>query len=120
MRGRTMPDPKVSLRLVGADEDNGVVRFEDFRIFCDKIAECLRRAEMAVTRHAGRIRYRLASLAGGSAAMELEAIPPRSKRTVDRRTEVVRFFTATVAELQVGTKVDPRVTPDDLIVYRDL
>lgn len=115
-----MPDPRVSLRLVGSDEDNSAVRFDDFRVFCDKLSECLRHAEMAVTRQSGKIRYRVAGLEGGSAIMVLEAVAPRSTKTRDRRAEVLSFFKKTVADLQKGVEIDRRVTPDDLVVFREL
>jgi hypothetical protein len=50
--------------------------------------------------------------------MTLEAIRPR--KGPDRRVEVVEFFKKTVAELQVGTSVDSRLTPDDLRDFRGL
>lgn len=113
-----MPSPEIKVRLVGSDEDNGAVRFEDLRIFCDKMAICLRRSETVVAKRSGRIRYRVVELHAGSAAMTLEAIRP--KNGADRRAEVVEFFKSTVADLQAGTSVDPRLTPDDLRGFRDL
>ncbi len=110
--------PAITVRLVGSDEDNGNVRFNDFRMFCDRIADCLRRAEAIVTNQAGRIRYRVVALQAGSAMMTLEAVAP--KKGKDRRAEVVAFFRKTVGDLQVGTAVDARLTPDDLERFRDL
>lgn len=113
-------DVKLSMRLVGPDEEGGAVRFDDFRIFCDKIADCLKRSEIAVTHQAGKIRYRIVDLHGGSAALTIEPIAPTGKRTRDRRAEVVSFFKRNVASLEVSTNYDPRLTPDDLLGFRDL
>lgn len=113
-----MPDPAITIRLVGSDEDNGRVRFEDFRQFCDKIAECLRRTETAVTKQPKRIRYRVSDLQASSAQMTLEPIAP--KKGPDPRSEVVGLFKKSVADLQAGTFADPRLTPDDLREFRDL
>jgi hypothetical protein len=115
-------DVTVTVRLVGPDEEGGAVRFEDFRTFCDKMAECLRRSEETVTHQAGKIRYRLVDLHGGSAVMTLEAVAPKQSRTTkpDRRADVLAFFKHTVAALEVSTNHDPKLTLDDLIAFRDL
>ena len=52
--------------------------------------------------------------------MMLEALAPKSRKTRDRRAEVLAFFKKTVSDLQIGTKIDPRVTLDDLVVFRQL
>src|SRR5437879_1096256 len=101
-------DPTLSVRLVGPDEEMGMVRFEDFRIFCVKVADCLRRAEMAITNRAGKIRYRILGLEGGSAVMVLAAIAPQKRKTRDQRAEVLAFFKRTVSDLEVGTSYDRR------------
>src|SRR6266852_5666998 len=100
----SMSETQIQMRLVGSDEDNGVVQFDDFRLFCDKVSDCLRRAEAAVTSETVHIRYRLTDLRGGSAAMTLEAVAP--KKGPDHRTEIVGLFKRTVSDLEVGTSFD--------------
>lgn len=116
------PAPTLTLKLVGQDDEGGAVRFEDFRTFCDKIMECLRRSEFAVTRRIGSIRYRIVDMRGGSAALTLEPIAPvqKKKKKPDRRQDVVGFFKRTVASLEVSTNYDPRLSPDDLVAFREL
>jgi len=116
------PDLTLTLRLVGPDDEGGAVRFEDFRTFCDKMTECLRRSEVAVTRRAGRIRYRIVNLQSGSAVVTLEAVAPKRTRKewTDRRADVLGFFKRTVATLEVSTDYDPRLSPDDLFAFRQL
>ena len=113
-----MTNPQIEALLIGDDEDNGLVRFEDFRTFCDKMAHCLRTSEVIVTRQSGRVRYKVKHLQASSAALTLEAIRPR--KAPDLSAEVVRFFKKTVAELQDGSSVDPRLTSDDLKEFRAL
>src|SRR5260370_40251414 len=104
----------VTVRLVGPDEEGGAVRFEDFRTFCAKMTDCLRRSEAAVTGQTGRIRYRIVDMQGGSAAMTLEAVAPRQtrKNKPDRRADVLALFKRTVATLEVSTDYDHRLAPD--------
>ena len=66
-----MPTNTITVRLVGADEDNGIVRFDDFRAFCDNLSECLRKTEALVAAGRPHIRYRIASLHAGYAGDHL-------------------------------------------------
>lgn len=108
----------IDARLVGPDEDGGLVQFHVFRHFCDLMSLCLNRAEAVVTAESGRIHYRIVSLQDSSAAIGLEAIRP--KRGGDHRSEVVSLFKKTVRALQAGEAVDPRLTPGALRDFRRL
>ncbi len=116
--GMNVTDLLIRTRLVGADEDAGAVQFDDFHVFCDKMYECLRITEQVVTKRAGRVHYRIVQLNSGSAAMVLEAVAP--KKGEDQRAEVVGLFKKTIADLQAGKPVDPRLTSRDLKKFREL
>ncbi|MCX7428504.1 MAG: hypothetical protein NTW96_23120 [Planctomycetia bacterium] len=109
---------RISVRLVGADEDDGIVRFDDFRNFCDSLAACLRKSEELLTSGPTRIRYRIVGLENASAAVTLEAIAPTNGR--DPRPEVLGLFRETVVNLQSGRPVDSRIGRDVLAAYREL
>jgi hypothetical protein len=111
-------DDQISVRLVGLDEDGGAVRFGDFRTFCDRMADCLRRSEAIVAETSGRVRYRIVDLQSASAGLTLAAIPPA--KGLDRSKAVVGFFKQTVAQLQSGGRIDPRLTLDDLKAFREM
>lgn len=113
-----MSDNTITVRLVGADEDNGVVRFDDFREFCDHLAQCLRKSEAVVSSKRPRIPYRIRSLQSGSACVTLEALPPPNGQ--DHRKETLSLFRGTVASLQEGQAIDHRLDRDAIETYRRL
>jgi len=108
----------LTVKLVGSDEDNGVVSFEDFRNFCDNLAKCLRKTDELVSGGQPKIRYRITSLASASASVTLE--PITSKNGHDYRGEVIGLFQDTVVGLQEGRHVDPRIGRDTLEIFREL
>jgi len=111
-------DKTLRVRLVGADEDNGVVRFDDFRAFCENLARCLRKVESIVGTESAPIEYRVVGLKTASASVTLEALPPSNGR--DCRDEVLSLFRHTVSDLQAGSTVDPRFDRDALEAFRGL
>jgi len=111
-------DPTISARLVGADEDGGHVQYDDFLRFCSRMGVCLKRAESALTGQDARIHYRIVSLRASSAGIELEAIRP--KKGADYRSVVRNLFLGTVAAIQTGGAIDPRLTPEALEDFRAL
>ena len=113
-----MADNTITVRLVGADEDNGVVRFEDFREFCDNLGRCLRKSESVVSTQQPRLHYRIRSLTGGSPCVTLEALPPT--KGLDRRQETLALFRDTVVRLQHGQAVDTRLNRDAIESFRGL
>ena len=113
-----MAENTITVKLVGADEDNGIVRFDDFREFCEKLARCLRKSEIMVPVQQPRIRYRIRSLESASATVTLEALPPQNG--LDYRQEVLSLFGDTVAHLQGGEAVDPRLDRDAIEAFRGL
>jgi len=109
---------QITVKLVGSDEDDGAVRFEDFLSFCDSLSKCLRRSETLVSSHAPRTRYKIADLGCGSATIALQAIPPVDGP--DRREEVLSLFQDTVERLQAGRPPDRRVDRESLEAFREL
>jgi hypothetical protein len=109
---------RITVKLVGLDEDNGTVQFEEFTDFCESVSRSLRKAESLVSGEAPRIRYRIAELGTGSATITLEAAPP--KNGPDHRKEVLRLFDESIQNLQVGRELDPRVDYDALEAFRQL
>ncbi|HQU47002.1 MAG TPA: hypothetical protein PK867_29625, partial [Pirellulales bacterium] len=109
---------KVTVRLIGADDAHGAVFLTDFRHFCDGLEACLKRAEKLATGHSGRVAYRIAGLAMGSAQITLEAVKRGSGR--DARLPALRLFRKTVTAIQRGKRLDPRVGPDDVVLFKKL
>ena len=108
----------ITARLMGADDENGNVRFEEFRFFCDKLSECIHRVERVVTNRQPSIRFRITSLENKSAGLAIEAVQPR--KGDDCRLEVVGLFHDTIFNLQRGHNIDKRLSLDDLMAFRDL
>ncbi len=112
-----MARPRLQVKLTGPEDDKGDVLFGDFRDFCGTLALCLRRAEEIVTEKTG-LRHRIVGLKHSSACLELEPVPP--KKGPDTGADVYGFFTAAVTDLQEGGKADPRLTSEDLRLFRRL
>ncbi len=115
---RLMSANQITVRLVGSDEDNGAVRFDDFRSFCESVSKCLRKSETLVSSQPPRTRYRIADLRCASATITLQAIPPVDGP--DRREEVLSLFQDTVDRLQTGRPPDRRVDRESLEAFHDL
>lgn len=109
---------QVTVRLIGADDADGAVLLTDFRQFCDGLEACLKRAEKLATGQTGRVAYQIAGLAMGSAEITLAAVNRGSGP--DARLPVLRFFRSTVTALQGGKRLDPRVRPDDVALFKKL
>lgn len=108
----------ITVRLVGADEDGGDVRFDDFRQFCVDLSRCLREAEKQVAVSHERIPYRVVSLSSSSAVMVLEALPPKGEH--DHREQTLSFFKMTITCLQEGKQLDTPLPRDTLDTFRRL
>jgi hypothetical protein len=108
----------VKIKLVGAEDDGGLVRFDDFTGFCRAVSRCLRRVDDVVRPEGERLRFRIVGMKFASASMSLEAIPPRTGR--DDRAVVVSLFRETTSRLQSGRRPDTRFSFDDLEAFRDL
>lgn len=106
------------MRLVGADNADGAVFLTDFRHFCDGLEACLKRAEKLATGRSGRVAYRIADLAMGSAQITLQAVKRGKGR--DARLPALRLFRKTVTAIQGGKRLDPRVGPDDVALFKKL
>jgi len=107
-----------TVKLVGSDEDNGIVQFEEFTDFCETVSRSLRKAESLVSGEPPRIRYRIAELGTASASITLEAVTP--KQGHDHRKEVLHLFHESIRNLQAGQDLDPRVDYDALETFRNL
>ncbi len=114
-----MSGTEITVTMVGADESHGRVRFDDFFRFCETVFKCLRVSEQLVSGETAAIEYRISGLKYGSATVKLEAVQKIGNKGDDRRSKVVTFFRTTVADLQKG-KVDPRIPPEGLGVFREL
>lgn len=104
----------MTVKLLGAPDDDGAVQFGDFREFCDNLSACLRRVEFVALGH--KLRYRIAELRSGSAELTLAPIAG-----ANGGGEVVfALFGDTVKALQLGQPVDRRFDGDDLQAFRKL
>lgn len=117
-RRNAMAENTLTIKLVGSEDDNGLVRFEDFTSFCRVLSKCLRRVDEVVRPEGERLRYRIVGMETASATVTLEAIRPRNG--ADGTTAVVGLFRETVARLQSGRGPDRRLTFDDLETFREL
>ena len=111
-------DLKLTVDLVGADEDHGDVQLVDFRAFCESLEGCLRRVEDVVSADSPHLRYLIDDLKKGSANFTIVAARPR--HGPDRRSEVIRVFATTINRLESGDAVDPRWTAEALKAFRRL
>ena len=113
-----MAELHIKARLVGPDEDGGLVHFDDFLRFCRTLNACLRRSELAVRVESGRLHYRLSQLDRGSAVIELEPLRPKKGR--DQRHEVLEFFKNTLADLREHRRPDRRLDTAGLEDFKEL
>jgi hypothetical protein len=114
-------EARLTITLVGPDDQGGNVLFGDFRGFCANLSLCLRRTEMIVTGDA-KLDYRIDEMRSGSATLTLVPVPPKEEEPVikDRGGLVCRLFIETVHHLQSGGNIDPRFKTDDLQAFRGL
>ena len=113
-----MPQNTLTIKLVGSEDDNGLVRLDDFTGVCRALSKCLRRVDDVVRPEGSRLRYRIVAMQAASAAITLEAIRPSTGR--DERGAVVGLFRDTATRLQAGKTPDGRFTFDDLEAFREL
>jgi hypothetical protein len=111
--------PQLTFALVGTQEYQGDVLFGDFREFCGCFAACLRRVERIVAGGAV-LRYRVSQLKSGSAALTLVPVPGGGSAGPDIPQTVADLFQDTVASLEAGGPIEPRLTSDDLRAFRKL
>ena len=97
-----MAETALTVRLVGSEGDGGLVRFDDFTIFCRTLSKCLRRVEEIVRPDGDRLRYRIVAMGASSAAVTLEAIRPPAGR--DERAAVIGLFCDTASRLEAGKR----------------
>lgn len=109
---------EIKTRLVGAEEDHGLVRLGEFIAHCHHLSDCLKTSETAIAGAKPAIRYRITSLSANSAEMVLEAVAPSDGP--DRRAEVAAFFRSTVEALQSGKEPDHRLHLADFEVFQKL
>ncbi len=112
-----MNEPRISVKLIGPDDDGGLVSLDSLTAFCRSLSKCLKCADAIVRPDAKRLHFRVVELQASSA---LVAVEPRLASTDTQGKAVVDFFKDTVSRLQTGKVVDPRLTFDDLEAFRDL
>lgn len=112
-----MTEQRIAVKLIGPDDDGGLVSLDSLTAFCRSLSKCLRCADAIVRPDAKRLRFRVVELRASSA---LIAVEPRLPSTDTQGKAVVEFFRDTVSRLQSGKVVDHRLTFDDLEAFRDL
>jgi hypothetical protein len=113
-----MPQRTLKVKLVGSEADGGLVRLDDFTMFCRAVAKCLRHVDEVVHQNGERLRYRVVEMEAASASLTLEAV---SSTTGEKDGEsVFTLFSETVSRLQAGRAPDRRLAFDDIDAFRDL
>ncbi len=96
----------------------GRVQFDDLTRLCDRLKECLRATETAITDKIPRAKYELTGLALGS--VEMAMTPIANGPLSDVAAGTIRLFKNSVAALQTGKSVDPRLGRHALEAYKRL
>ena len=113
-----MPQTTLTVKLVGSEDDDGFVRFDEFTGFCRALSKCLRRISDAANPGGDKIYYRVVAMEAASAAVTLEAIHPTAGK--NRGEAVFRLFRDTAIRLQDGKAPDKRLTFEDIEAFREL
>ncbi len=92
------------------------VQFDDLTRLCDRLKECLRTTETSITNEAPQAKYRLKELELGSIDIVLGAA--HNNPLADIASGTIQLFNSSVAALQTGGIVDPRLTRLTLIAYK--
>ena len=109
---------RLTVRLVGPENDGGAVFFADFRDFCANLSACLRATEAAVVGTGSKLKYKIVGLELGSACGDLGGRQARQGR--DIRDKVLNTFRRTVAAIQKGKTPDRRLNQEALETFRKL
>lgn len=110
--------PHLDARLEMPFERGRYVQFDDLTRLCDRLKECLRSTESAVTGDTPNAKYRLRELELGS--IEISLAPLYSEESAGIAADTIQLFNTTVAALQSGTQVDDRLGRPTLLVYKKL
>ena len=113
-----MNEQRVSVKLIGPDDDGGLVGLDSLAAMCRSLSKCLKCADTVVRPNATPLRFRVVELHASSAVICVE--PKSPSGDCHESQTVVDFFKSTVASLQAGRVVDPRLTFDDLDAFRKL
>lgn len=113
-----MPNPRIAIKLVGSDDDDGLVHLSDFRDLCDALTSCLHRIERVVAPGEPRPRYRIVGLEVASASLVVEASPPLKGRNLG--SEIFKALRETVRAAERGERFDHRFQMDDWAAFRSL
>jgi hypothetical protein len=102
-------------RLVGAEEDNGLVQLTDFVDHLQNLKECLKRCEKRLTGKRPATKYRIVKLATNSAEVAIEPIAAQDDE--HRGEQIISFFRTILRALQQGECGDLVLDRDHLEVF---
>jgi hypothetical protein len=111
-----MSETRLEARLEPPVTPGREIQFDDLTRLCDRLKECLRATESALTDEAPHAKYQLVELELASVDIALK--PLRGSRLEDIAASTIRLFTSTVAALQFDGIVDPRINRAALQSYR--
>src|SRR3989304_3442434 len=111
-----MENPQINVKIIGPARENGEVLLEDLRDLCTSLGTTLRATEEAITNDTPHIKYRIIDLNHGSASITIQACEKRPATNIAGMT--VDLFQKTVKSLELGTQIDPRISPLVLDSYK--
>jgi len=104
------------VRLVGGLSDDGKVRLDEFSLLCKHLQKTLREIEESIRRDAPHQKFRVVNLACESATIEVEPVPGLN----GHGEEIVAVFQDTIEKLELGERIDSRLSVEALGSFRDL
>lgn len=113
-----MNNHRVSVKLLGPDEDDGLVDLDALTGFCRSLSKCLKCVDSIVRPEKSTLHFRVVELQVSSAVVCVE--PKVSDGEQQDSFEVVSFFKDTVARLQAGRVIDRRLSFEHLEAFREL
>lgn len=108
----------MTLRLIGAQADGGLVRLDEFAEFCKSVQQMLKETERCISGKPPSLRFRVADLKCESAQITVDARKP--SRGHDSRNEVFKTAKTTLKNLESGKKPDSRLDAKALNAYRNI
>ncbi len=113
-----MSDIRLDARLEVPFARGRDIQFDDLTRLCDRLKECLRTTESAITDEIPQAKYRLDDLELGSINVALTPIEGSSVERV--AAETIKLFKSSIAALQLDGIVDQRLTRVALLAYKRL
>ena len=113
-----MDEQRVSVKLLGPDEHDGLVDLDALTEFCRSLSKCLKFSDAVVRPEKTKLHFRVVELQVSSAIVSVEPMFHAGDET--KVQEVVDLFKDTVSRLVSGRIVDKRLTFEHLEAFRDL